>query len=136
MTVRILWFHKQAMVFANDFVERVTQRIEEVIVSKKYLALQVKLDDGLRSSNSVDLSLEVRGSQLLNSLLIDARRNIRGELENALDITLLATNDSEARLVPSYSTISGSSCKPVIEFVLLEAGNHLGKRKRSRAVVI
>ena len=43
----VAWFSEHAVVLAFDFLERVTQRIQEILVGMQNLAIERKFDDGL-----------------------------------------------------------------------------------------
>lgn len=62
-TLRLLHriFHKNLMVFSNNFLERVPHSIQEVFVGGLNVTLQVKLNDCLRFTDRVQLAFVAGG---------------------------------------------------------------------------
>ncbi len=56
---------KHAVMPVPDFVDRVTDRIKEILVCRQDGAIHAKLDDRLRLANSRHLAVAISGQQLL-----------------------------------------------------------------------
>ncbi len=84
------------MVLASDFVQRVTERRQEVIVRGQDLPIHSEFDDGLRLADRRELAFKIDGGQLL-------LRDVGGILYHLERFTALVEDRIIAGLQPNLA---------------------------------
>src|SRR5277367_54132 len=112
-------FGKHAVMLALDFRQRVTHRLQEILVRRNDGAIHVEFDDGLSSQDCINLAGILHASDLF-------RRHVGCELNDLAGLAIRITNRIVRRLDPDlFAALADALVFRCLIFTAIELGPEL-----------